>query len=157
MSSAWNVQNVESEQDMNSKQIDQLRARIAELEAAHAAAVLSNVQLRVAIDRVRSGAAALGLDRIFDIATEALALPSDTSALDAYVAEKVKEQKEAADFNFEQYQDLGAELDKVCRQRDLAIKALESIAGRRMFIDSLASNVDIAVMTLDVIKESEEN
>ena len=41
--------------------------------------------------------------------------------------------------------------------RALAVEALEAIAGRRMFIDSLASNVDIAVMTLDVIKESEEN
>ena len=52
---------------------------------------------------------------------------------------------------------LEQELATTTKQRDLAIKALESIAGRRMFIDSLASNVDIAVMTLDVIKESEEN
>lgn len=92
MSSAWNVQNVESEQDMNSKQIDQLRARISELEFV-------------------------------------------VSRKDEAIAERTE----------------------LTKQRDLAIKALESIAGRRMFIDSLASNVDIAVMTLDVIKESEEN
>ena len=92
MSSAWNVQNVESEQDMNSKQIDQLRARISELEFV-------------------------------------------VSRKDEAIAERTE----------------------LTKQRDLAIKALESIAGRRMFIDNLASNVDIAVMTLDVIKESEEN
>ena len=63
----------------------------AQLQAKLAASQLHAEQLREAIDRVRSGAAALGLDRIFDIATEALALPHDTSALDAYVAEKVKE------------------------------------------------------------------
>ena len=54
-----------------------------------AASQLHAEQLRVAIDRVRSGAAALGLDRIFDIATEALALHRDTSALNAYIAENV--------------------------------------------------------------------
>ena len=42
------------------------------------------------------------------------------------------------------------------RQRDLAVEALKAIAGRRIFIDNLASNVDIAVMTLDALKESEE-
>ena len=47
--------------------------------------------------------------------------------------------------------------DNLLAQVDLAVKALESIAGRRMFIDNLASNVDIAVMTLNAIKESEEN
>ena len=61
------------------------------LQQQLAASQLYAEQLRVAIDRVRSGAAALGLDRIFDIATEALALPHDTSALGAYVAKKVKE------------------------------------------------------------------
>ena len=52
---------------------------------------------------------------------------------------------------------LEQELATITKQRDLAVNALESIAGRRMFIDNLASNVDIAVMTLDAIKESEEN
>lgn len=52
---------------------------------------------------------------------------------------------------------LEQELATITKQRDLAVNALESIAGRRIFIDNLASNVDIAVMTLDAIKESEEN
>lgn len=76
----------------------------------------------------------------------AIAIPHSTSALDAYVAEKVKEaMKKSFDF----------EMDSLVRQRDLAVEALEAIAGRRIFIDNLASNVDIAVMTLNAIKESE--
>ena len=47
------------------------------------------------------------------------------------------------------------QLATLTRQRDLAVEALKAIAGRRIFIDNLASNVDIAVMTLDAIKESE--
>ena len=50
---------------------------------------------------------------------------------------------------------LEQELATITKQRDLAVNALESIAGRRIFIDNLASNVDIAVMTLDAIRESE--
>lgn len=71
--------------------VEDLKRAIAALKEQLAASQLHAEQLREAIDRVRSGAAALGLDRIFDIATEALALPRDTSALDAYIAEKVKE------------------------------------------------------------------
>ena len=51
--------------------------------------------------------------------------------------------------------ELQDQLATLTRQRDLAVEALEAIAGRRIFIDNLASNVDIAVMTLDAIKESE--
>ena len=61
------------------------------------------------------------------------------------------------------YLDLKEQIATLTRQRDnllaqvnLAVNALECIAGRRMFIDNLASNVDIAVMTLDAIKESEK-
>ena len=64
---------------------------------------------------------------------------------------------ESISFAANAYLDLKEQIATLTHQRDLAIKALESIAGRRMFIDSLAGNVDIAVMTLDVIKESEEN
>ena len=71
--------------------IDSERQANCELTEQLAASQAYAEQLREAIDRVRSGAAALGLDRIFDIATEALSLPHDTSALDAYVSEKVKE------------------------------------------------------------------
>lgn len=97
---------------------------------------------------------------------ETLALPRDTSALDAYVAEKVKEiieshAPEGRNVTNAQHVEMRhkflEQITTLTRQRDLAVEALEAIAGRRMFIDSLASNVDIAVMTLDVIKESEEN
>ena len=71
--------------------VEDLKRAVANLKEQAAASQAYAEQLREAIDRVRSGAAALGLDRIFDIATEALALPRDTSTLDAYVAEKVKE------------------------------------------------------------------
>ena len=77
-------------------------------------------QLREAIDRVRSGAAALGLDRIFDIATEALAIPRDTSALDAYVSEKVREYGDEARRQMQH-------ATKAVWQRDLAIEALEDV------------------------------
>ena len=127
--------------------IEQLRTQLD-------ASQLHAEQLRVAIDRVRSGAAALGLNRIFDIATEALALPRDTSALDAYVAEKVSA---ARNIDEKQIAYLFEERSALIRKRDLAVAALEAIAGRRIFIDNLASNVNIAVMTLDAIKESEEN
>ena len=50
---------------------------------------------------------------------------------------------------------LAFDIATLTRHRDLAVEALEAIAGRRIFIDNLASNVDIAVMTLDAIKESE--
>ena len=224
MSSAWNVQNVESEQDMNSKQIDQLRARIselefvvsrkdkaiaerteriAELEAAHAAAVLSNVQLREALTTcvcaMQDYQAGIGITEMFDkgerLGRKALALPRDTSALDAYVVEKLKEAEARTGNKSPCYQiarDMAVRMweryykddapnwqplddfigvlsqisnmltglgnvEELTRQRDLAVNALEAIAGRRIFIDNLASNVDIAVMTLDAIKESEEN
>ena len=68
------------------QQVVEMRQRFLDKLAA---SQLHAEQLREAIDRVRSGAAALGLDRIFDIATEALALPRDTSALDAYVAKRL--------------------------------------------------------------------
>lgn len=121
-------------------------------------------------------------------------IPHSTSALDAYIAEKVKEAEArignkspcyqiARDIavrmwerhykddapNWQPLDDFMGVLSQISnmltglgkvegltRQRDLAVAALEAIAGRRMFIDNLASNVDIAVMTLDVIKGSEK-
>ena len=97
----------------------------------------------------------------FEYIRPILSLPTDTSALDAYVAEKVKisrdiDEKQIA-YLFEERSLLTRQRDNLLAQVNLAVTALESIAGRRMFIDNLASNVDIAVMTLDAIKESEEN
>lgn len=133
--------------------IEQLTARVRELEEENArlkfaladtealelgtserlaASQAYAEQLRVAIDRVRSGAAALGLDRIFDIATEALALPHDTSALGAYVAKKVKEKTDVLHYRMEHcysidHVKIQCELDKITEQRDLAVEAIENI------------------------------
>ena len=69
--------------------IESLQFRIAELEAAHAAAVLNNQQLLTLCKRahefVRDGLENDGLSSLL----EALATPISTEALDAYVAEKV--------------------------------------------------------------------
>ena len=91
-------------------------------------------------------------------------IPHDTSALDAYVAENVKEiieshAPEGRNVTNAQHVEMRhkflEQITTLTRQRDLAVEALEAIAGRRIFIDNLASNVDIAVMTLSAIKESE--
>lgn len=127
------------------------------------------------------------------IINDLLDKPHDTSALDAYVSEKVKDAEARTGNKSPCYQiarDMAVRMwerhykddapnwqplddfmgvlsqisnmltglgnvEELTRQRDLAVAALEAIAGRRIFIDNLASNVDIAVMTLDAIKESE--
>ena len=121
--------------------IEQLRTQLA-------ASQLHAEQLRVAIDRVRSGAAALGLDRIFDIATEALALPRDTSALDAYVEEKVSA---ARNIDEKQIAYLFEERSALTRQRDLAVEAIT----RAIDMVSHPDNITYLQQTLDAIKESE--
>ena len=152
--------------------IEQLTARVRELEeeldaaykavddnwVSHQQLVASQAyaeQLREALELLNK-VSNIGCDRV----EKALALPSDTSALDAYVAESVKEATEKLHYRMEHCYSIDGmkailDLDEMTRQRDLAVEALKAIAGRRIFIDNLASNVDIAVMTLDVIKESE--
>ena len=160
--------------------IEQLTARVRELEEENArligrpiplstwqkmeqqlaASQLYTEQLRVAIDRVRSGAAALGLDRIFDIATEALALPHDTSALDAYVAEKVKEAGKFDMWKTNPYTKvLETSIEQLTKQRDLAVEALEKIAAP-VRVDGTYNRCReaceiLARETLSAIKESE--
>lgn len=68
------------------KTIEQLQARVAELEAAHAAVVLSNVQLRDAIFDMAGEEPAYSWKK----AKEVESTPISTEALDKYVAEKVR-------------------------------------------------------------------
>ena len=84
----------------------------------------------------------------FKEGVKAFATPTSTEALDKHVTERVKEYGDEARRQMQH-------ATKAVWQRDLAVEALEAIAGRRIFIDNLASNVDIAVMTLGTIKESE--
>ena len=90
------------------------------------------------------------------IPVEAISTQASTEALDKYVAEKVKEAGKFDIWKTNPYTKvLETSIKQLTRQRDLAVNALEAIAGRRIFIDNLASNVDIAVMTLAAIKESD--
>lgn len=83
------------------EKVESLQSRIAELEAAHAAAVLSNVQLREALQTfideheecqdADDWMAMMCSVEAHHVADEALATPISTEALDKYVAEKVKE------------------------------------------------------------------
>jgi predicted RNase H-like nuclease (RuvC/YqgF family) len=129
--------------------IDSERQANCELTEQLAAEQLNNKLLRDALEAVikvhgyESG-----------IPVEAVSTTASTEALDAYVAEKVKISR---DIDEKQIAYLFEERSALIRKRKLAVAALEAIAGRRIFIDNLASNVDIAVMTLDAIKESEEN
>lgn len=77
------------------------------------------------------------------VADEALAHSSDTSALDAYVAEKVKEYQKHNGI-------LGREVKDLTRQRDLAVEALESC------VRDDDGCIALAIRTLDTIKESEK-
>ena len=84
--------------------IEQLQARVAELEAAHAAAVLNNQQLREALQTfideheecqdADDWMAMMCSVEAHHVADEALSTQLSTEALDKYVAEKVKEQNE---------------------------------------------------------------
>jgi hypothetical protein len=68
--------------------------------------------------------------RYADAIAEALAQPSDTSALDAYVAGKVKGKTDALHYRMEHcysidHVKIQCELDQMTKQRDLAVEALE--------------------------------
>lgn len=223
--------------------IEQLQARVAELEAQAdpealhiaylhgqeatkkqlAAAQADNKRLRDAARYGQLYAPSGSLAQ--DVINSALAQPYDTSALDAYVAEKVKEShkvvpreglvphayqleathnnaefwyraghseearakgesvicmaqavfawrnaayakaeeiaeltrqrdeaQKAADFNFAQYQDLGVELDKVCRQRDLAVDAATKVSnGARQAASACSKHLHVYRALLNMI------
>jgi hypothetical protein len=137
-----------------------------------AAEQLNNKLLRDALEFLNARIVTMDLGGVVE---RALSLPPSTEALDKYVAEKVKEENDqilaaknllaimhrdgghhefAVGFD-QAIQDAMAVYYELTKQRDLAVSGLKAIAGRRPFIDNLASNVDIAVMTLDAIKESD--
>lgn len=119
-----------------------VKARIDELEADHAAAVLSNVQLR---DAARNVCAANNYTEasqaIRILNTMLLATPLSTEALDKYVAEKVKEASNQ----------LFGKSEQLIRQRDLAVEALKKCGQAK-------SNAECGLIiddALSTIKESE--
>lgn len=115
-----------------------LRSRIAELEAANAAAVLNNQQLREAfqtfIDEheecqdADDWIAMMCSMEAHHVADEAIATPISTEALDKYVAEKAKELDKIARDCTAGYESALEEIATLTRQRDLAVAALESIS-----------------------------
>jgi len=91
-------------------------------------------QLREALQWAKAGfnQAAMGiiiqreLEENFNLCRDALALPRDTSALDAYVSEKMKEAVSTQKEYYESvFQDGAKRIATLTRQRDLAVEALE--------------------------------
>lgn len=149
------------------KTIEQLSARVAELEAAHAAAVLSDVQLREAVDQylAENDPSEFGCacdpsvghlcgpcfaHKQQTVLRKSIATPISTEALDKYVAEKVKEsllmQQNIIDGMSEQIEQIAT----LTRQRDLAVEALEKIK----FSDAVVAST-YALNALSAIKESD--
>ena len=90
--------------------------------------------------------------QVATIVDAALSLPADTSALDAYVAAKVKEAGKFDMWKTNPYTKvLETSIEQLTKQRDLAVEALESCV--RDDDGCIAS----AIRTIDTIKESEEN
>lgn len=168
--------------------IEQLTARIRELEAENAALVktiqrdtitsmkqlaasqLSEKRLREALKKIGR----YSTDHVStDWADEALSTPADTSALDAYTTQRVKEALFAEatrgiPFNLprDTTYTLGTvgEIVAITRQRDLAVEALtKTLAALRMPCDRwskiqseiVSKAVEAAETALSTIKESE--
>ena len=135
--------------------IDNLQARIAELEAENerlkdshfnrlgiesekrmklreqlAASQLRETQLLEALEKLATIANQYAGHYPYQVATvvdAALSIPTDTSALDAYVAEKVKEAWPIVSSYPDQNTELRRQLTELTRQRDLAVEALEDV------------------------------
>lgn len=71
---------------------------------------------------------------IHGIANKALALPRDTSALDAYVAEKVKAIEAERDYHMSNAKHVYEQCSKITKQRDLAVEALEKTRGALAYV-----------------------
>ena len=106
-------------------------------------------QLREALV-VLNGVSDIGCSLVY----EALALPSDTSALDAYVAEKVKEASTQ----------LLEKLEQLTQQRDLAVEAIRHCIAAMGSVTDVKKAMDwpqlhnaqmLSLQALDAIKESE--
>ncbi len=169
-------------------EIESLQARIAELEAEKrdyrrefsedreeniqltkqlAASQLSEKRLRDAcaiaektIHIVWVSHLANRCDHALELCRSALSLPTDTSALDAYVAEKVKEAGKFDMWKTNPYTKvLETSIEQLTKQRDLAVEALEKIAAP-VRVDGTYNRCReaceiLARETLSAIKESE--
>jgi hypothetical protein len=105
------------------------------LKTQLAAEQLNNKQLREALTTcvcaMQDYQAGIGITEMFDkgerLGRKALAVPRDTSALDAYVAENVKEATATQKEYYEGvFQDGSKQIAKAFRQRDLAVEALKN-------------------------------
>ena len=131
------VRELEEENAELHEQVDMQIPKLAfaQLQEKLAASQLRAEQLREALEKIGEVASpyrdGVKFNYIADISQEALAITTDTSALDAYVAEKVKEKTDALHYRMEHcysidHVKIQCELDKITKQRDLAVEALEN-------------------------------
>ena len=122
--------------------IEQLRTRIAELEAeverlsaAHVKACQANAdsQAELAAEQLNNKLLREALEAVIKvhgyesgIPVEALSTQASTEALDKYVAEKVKEARRTAEYWKENHLAGNVQITTLTRQRDLAVEALKS-------------------------------
>lgn len=144
-----------------------LRNNVANADELHQQLLIAqadNKRLRDALENTirHFGMKRLGESRLVDTeirckAHEALAQPSDTTTLDAYVAEKVKE----ATAEFRNAWNNGEwpvtfandQISTLTRQRDLAVEALDKIGDP--WISSVPAIAEFARKVSSTIKESE--
>ena len=171
-------------------EIEQLRQRVQELEerrceicgyAEHHREHTGCLRAQLAAEQLNNKLLRKALEAVIKvhgyesgIPVEALAQPSDTSALDAYVAEKVKEAGKFDIWKTNPYTKvLETSIKQLTRQRDLAVEAasdaatsLETIQlrsfGEESYLDSkpqmrafAGARAKIARDALSTIKESE--
>ena len=97
------------------------------LEDQLAAAQLNNKLLRKALEFLNARIVTMDLGGVVE---RALSLPASTEALDAYVAEKVKEAGKFDMWKTNPYTKvLETSIEQLTKQRDLAVEALEKIAA----------------------------
>ena len=172
---------VEAFVDGKPNEIEQLQVKVAELEEEIDSLEADKAYFEIGCDELRAqlASAQAEIKLLLDalevlaklgngdrygnsegnvIAQQALAQPSDTSALDAYVAEKVKEAGKFDIWRTNPYTKvLETSIKQLTRQRDLAVEALEKqghSAGCRKnaFGDICTCGLDDLLST---IKESE--
>ncbi len=97
---------------------------IAMLRVDLAATQLHAERLREALEFLSARIVTMDLGGVVE---RAISLPRDTSALDAYVSEKVKEAQVAYERAAEAAMLLNFKVEDLTRQRDLAVEALEDV------------------------------
>ena len=125
--------------------MSQYESIIFELRTQLAAEQLNNKMLREALEFLNARIVTMDLGGVVE---RALSLPHSTSALDAYVAEKVKEYGDEARRQMQH-------ATKAVWQRDLAVEALEK-AREEMACANFNSAAERIDHALHAIKESEK-